>query len=398
MVCFGASITPSLLKPEKDQVVVANPPDLHWQTDNSFVHYHLQVSVERDFATTIINDSTLIAGEFSSLPILTLKKHYWRVRGQTNKKKWSQWSKIYAFTVKVGVIGLTEECNAHDCVVLDSLVLVASGGDCRTVDVSNPENPKVIRRRTMPSHKITYTNGYTYTIGSIPTLIGTYLTIMDVSDPLSPTVHGQLSVRYFFRDLVSAEQYCYVTCPESGLVVVDVADVENPYILSRLHTDRYYGLDKKDDYLLIAVGSEGIVIIDISDPKNPNISGKYKTMNHASDIAIYDTIAYIADQYFVHIINIAQIPAIDSICTFQPISGFARSISVLKNMLCVSTDKTVEIYDVSNVSKPKFIGYIRTVPWKTGMQSYHSPILIAAEDVAYLCAGEKGLMIIKIRH
>jgi hypothetical protein len=388
-----------LLEPSNKLITYANPPDFKWCTDNSYDKYNIQISYDNAFRTIIIDDSTLTECKFTPDIILSLDTCYWRLRGLQENNQWSKWTSTFSFMVKMGVIGVVDSLDARDCLVVDTLVYVASRKGLDVINVANKTNPLHLKHLSMPAQRIEFLNNRIYAMGYIGHLLGFNFTITDVTD--SMVVLGKIKSMLGYFDFLVDSPYCYVTCPESGLVVIDANSVVNPYILSCMfdmqYRPQYYCLDISGDYLLIAAGTHGILIVDISNPENPFVVGSHETPNYAEGIAIYDTLAFVADQYFVYVVNIAQLPLIDSVNAFRSISGFARSVSVSNNILCIQTDKTVEAFDISSLFEPKYLGYIRTVPWFTGIKPYISPRLIVTDDVAYLCAGNKGFMVVQIR-
>ncbi|MGF1557508.1 MAG: LVIVD repeat-containing protein [Flavobacteriaceae bacterium] len=155
-------------------------------------------------------------------------------------------------------------------------------------DISNLDDPKVLEE--------VYTNGVIETIynqGDILFLGGTQgMYIYDITTPDKPTyvsefVHGRAC-----DPVVVDGDYAFVTLrsgntcgdTESGLYIVDVADLTNPTLKKFYEMDDPYGLGIKQEKLFICDGASGLKVFDKSDINNLQL------LNHFKDIVTYDVI------------------------------------------------------------------------------------------------------------
>lgn len=96
---------PVLLSPPSNKEVMGGQPLLDWDTvvcDN----YHLQVSMDSTFSTTIINEQNLTSSQYQTSSLPVNRWHYWRVRAQ-NITGYSGWSNVWRFISNP--IGITNE-------------------------------------------------------------------------------------------------------------------------------------------------------------------------------------------------------------------------------------------------------------------------------------------------
>lgn len=389
--CFWpAPKTPVLVSPKDDEMLTVNPPELQWQAQKGMRRFHLQVSTNKDFSTTIIDISGQYIEKYTALPFFPPGKCYWRVRVQNTKGRWSKWSSVQSFSVSIGVVGFTLDCNAQDCVARDTIVFAACGTGMRIVNVSNKSDPLIIRRYPVAGSKIAYADNNIYIVS------GLFLNVVEVNNPLGPEYQGRCRFHECCYGLITYNRHCYASTQYRGLIVYDISDSKNPYKVDSVPIKYTYGIDRADNFILIASGNIGISIIDISNPEEIKKVGEYDTPNWAGDIAVVGKTALIADQDYVEIVDISQLPNIKRTCLFKPHTGMAREIAGYNNIMYVVTDFSVEIYDISNNSEPIYLGSM--IVFKRGEQPDAQSIgIYAAEGSAYLYTGSNGLYIVKTR-
>jgi hypothetical protein len=76
---------------------VTIPPTLVWNAASGAESYQLQVSTSFTFATTVLNDSTLLATSRSVTGLSGGVSYYWRVRAKNGLGK-GEWSETWTFT------------------------------------------------------------------------------------------------------------------------------------------------------------------------------------------------------------------------------------------------------------------------------------------------------------
>jgi len=93
----AAPAAPTLASPSPDAVHQPVTLTLSWNPAERAEAYHLQVAVTSDFATTIVNDSTLITNVRQVGPLQHNTSYYWRVRAK-NLGGVSAFSEVRRFT------------------------------------------------------------------------------------------------------------------------------------------------------------------------------------------------------------------------------------------------------------------------------------------------------------
>jgi len=101
---------PLLVSPQ-DRTLGESPfTDFSWQEVGNATVYHLQVDSDSQFASVVIDDSTLTSTSYTpQSPLAYSTRYYWRVRagvpGGTSTSKTSTfglWSEVWSFIVAVG--------------------------------------------------------------------------------------------------------------------------------------------------------------------------------------------------------------------------------------------------------------------------------------------------------
>lgn len=87
---------PNLILPSNGSVNIVINPTLKWTQVNGTTNYHLQVSIDSNFSSLVLNDSTIQTNE-KTIQLQSQTKYYWRVRAKNNAG-WSLFSQVWSFT------------------------------------------------------------------------------------------------------------------------------------------------------------------------------------------------------------------------------------------------------------------------------------------------------------
>lgn len=103
----------------------------------------------------------------------------------------------------------------------------------------------------------------------------TRLGILDISNPISPTLIGQTDLlTYTIRNIYVLGDYAYVAAGSGGLRVVDVSTPPNPDEIGFYKPlSDVYLVEATDDYAYIAWDDGELEIVNIPDPANPTPVG-----------------------------------------------------------------------------------------------------------------------------
>lgn len=208
----------------------------------------------------------------------------------------------------------TAPAMTYDIVLKNQFAFIACWWDgFRVVNFSNPDAP------TLAAHAFGWSNGavpgeefcyvqaldiegdYLYLIDYQPfedqATKGLY--IFDISNPESPVFISRFaSLNAKGNDVSVQGNYAYVADGLGGMEVIDVSDVNNPFIAGYVYTpDGSTAIDVDGNYAYVAnyiLG--GVQVADISFPASPFIAGYYQPSGvFALGVTIHGSNAYIAD-------------------------------------------------------------------------------------------------------
>ncbi len=116
--------------------------------------------------------------------------------------------------------------------------------------------------------------------------------IYDITNPAQPGFVSEFQHGTACDPVVVDGNYAYVTlrggnncgATESGLFVIDIADLSNPALLKSYPMDEPYGLGVKDDRVFVCDGSFGLKVFDKSN--TPDLT----QVQHFQDITTFDVI------------------------------------------------------------------------------------------------------------
>lgn len=89
---------PSLLAPLSGSPVADNTPTISWDTNIDYYQYHVQVSSDSDFITTVV-DLVDYGGTSLTTSVLFDGNWYWRVKACDRAGNYGEWSDIWVFKI-----------------------------------------------------------------------------------------------------------------------------------------------------------------------------------------------------------------------------------------------------------------------------------------------------------
>jgi hypothetical protein len=199
-----------------------------------------------------------------------------------------------------------------------------------------------------------------------------YVTVVDVSLPSSPIVRGSVNPPVGWPvGLFVIDTLVYVNNnTSSSFTVINVADVDSPYVLGidvfSRGTPEPKGVFTIDTLVYLASASIGLHIINVSDPANPNMISTFDTPGIAVDLYVRDTLVYLADGDSLQIINVSnpispiRVSAVDmpSTCYDVFVSGNYAYVAVYSNS---GNDGSLQVIDVSDPTSPSIVSSVNTI-------------------------------------
>jgi len=228
------------------------------------------------------------------------------------------------------------------------------------------------------------------------------LKIIDISNPMKPSLLGSISTGKGTTDLVLSNDgtkiyildNIYVT-KEGGLKIIDVVNPKNPILLGSLDTsgNAYEIVISSDNTkVYIADGAEGIKIINVSDSSSPTLLGSFDT-RYAKDLILSndETKIYIADDTEgIKIIDISDPSNITLISSLDTGTTYALAKNNDDTRLYLSDSyKGLQIIDISNLAIPTLIN-------SDDIGSTHNIYFDEKNSMIYMLKRYSGIQLIDI--
>jgi len=214
------------------------------------------------------------------------------------------------------------------------LVPLVAGGPANaagpTADAENVEFVGQVGGRT---NAVAVQGNYAY-IGEGPSL-----TILDITDPASPTVVGRTAHLFgLVSDVAVAGGYAYVAAYGAGLRVVDVSTPSNPTVVGDCDTGGdARGVAVAGGYAYLAVGDAGLCVVDILTPTTPTQVGVCDTPEGSEGVAVAGGYAYIAEGYDgdLQVVNVSD-PTNPTLVGSYDTPGLAKGVAAVGDYVYVA--------------------------------------------------------------
>lgn len=282
-----------------------------------------------------------------------------------------------------------------------SLLFVANGktGGVQIVDVTTPATPHIVGYYDTPgvALRVDAVGNYAYVADSIGGMH-----ILDVSTPVIPTLLGSYTEVEAVSGVHVDGTIAYVSDFFLGLLVLDVSNPATPTLLGS-YTGPYYSenLHLENDLIYMThyipdppydpenphTPDDEIHIVDVSTPTAPTLVGIYKGLEYPENLAVSNSIVYVADgMYGVKIVD-----ATDSSTPFlsgqYPSAEHAKDVVVQGNRAYVAADKKgLFILDVSQPTVPTLLGNYNAIGWIYDVHLH--------EGYTYLATGTNGFSVV----
>ena len=213
---------------------------------------------------------------------------------------------------------------------------------------------------------------------------GGLVRILDVADPTAPTELGVYSSPGSVSGLtlVGALLYVVIEGTGAGFRIVDVTDLHLPVELGAYSSPDYsYQVAVIDTVAYVASRGAGLRIVSIADPSSPTEISFYDTPGDAYGVAVLGATVYLAHGASgLKLIDVST-PASPTEVGIVDTPGFAYGVTVAGSYAYIA-DKGggLRIVDVSNRSTPTEIGFMMTAGVCSGVGAFGGHVYLALED------------------
>ena len=188
---------------------------------------------------------------------------------------------------------------------VDSVLLIGHSTGMKILNFTDPANPVEIGEITISG----YTRGLAVVGNIVYASNSNGLAVIDITDRTSPVEIGSWTVTSDnAEDVLIDGNYAYVANGYNrGLDIVDISDSTNPVGVGSVNAVGVSRrVDKSGDYIFLANNHTGLHIIDVSNPLSPSIEYTWYDGYDVSDVTIVDTVAYVATDLGLQLLNIVD--------------------------------------------------------------------------------------------
>ena len=224
--------------------------------------------------------------------------------------------------------------------------------------------------------------------------LGNVFKIVSFEDPANPYAAGSVILDDMVEDIVwttiSEQTYCIVS--GTSLNIINVTNPITPSLVSTLALSGYgEGLAVSGTYAFVAVGSSGMEVIDISDPANPYsvtvVAGAGS--GYAEGINVSSPYAYLANGANFSIMDISTPTEPTLLGSIEDAGGdWIQDVNVISNYAYVCAWGTgIDVVNISNPSEPTFV---------TTLSNPLNADIMFDGNYGYIASREYGLTVIDV--
>jgi len=268
---------------------------------------------------------------------------------------------------------------------INDLCYLGAGNALQVLDVADPDSPILLGQISLPGivEDVFVIDDLAYIADDDGGLI-----IADISNPLQIERLGQLTFSDDAFGIFVDGDYAYIAGLNAGFIIVDISDPYSPVQLSSFPVEwAALNVDVEDNIACVACGYGGLYILDVSNPENPYQLGLVDEQDRwAYDVKMDGDYAYMAYSLYsggggLKTINISNSQIIGDLF----LSHSLRRIDYDSNFVfAASRNGGMFIIDVINPNYPYVIG---------GWQYGYGENIAYNNEIIYLCGSEEGLRI-----
>ena len=225
---------------------------------------------------------------------------------------------------------------------------------------------------------------------------GSFLEVVDVSNPHLPEKLGKVLLPTSVRDVDISGTLAYVADSYFGLQIVDVSDPKIPFqVGSYSDTQRVEAITVQGKYAYLADTHEGLRIIDVSDPEHPWEVSCFDSGGFPQDVAYRDGLIYLATWDGVWIVDVTDPGYPNPVGSIEPGAyyGFESVTFHGDYAYCAAGQGGLRAFDVTNPVLPILVGSYNVMDEARDLDIFTNP---DGDVFAVVATAHSGLRIIDI--
>lgn len=184
-------------------------------------------------------------------------------------------------------------------------------------------------------------------------------TVEVVVDIFEAAALSVLNIPGYANNIDVSGNYAYIASGANGLTIVDISDKLSPQIVSVLDTPGTT-IDVKvvADTVFLADGESGLQIVDVSDRSSPALVATFDTLGVAQDIQVESGFAFIAcGEYGLSIVNISDINAPIETAILSGL-GVTKGVDVREGVVVIGGSHGLHFVDITDKYSPNLLSSI----------------------------------------
>ncbi|HED40633.1 MAG TPA: hypothetical protein ENJ13_09420, partial [Chromatiales bacterium] len=167
--------------------------------------------------------------------------------------------------------------------------------------------------------------------------------IIENNDTNGLMIRGQLDIAA--SRVVTNGDYAYLAAGEGGLVIVDIKDLSNPRIVSRVTSPGFVSdVDINGNIAYLALGEAGVLTVDVTDPSNPVVTEGMEALgDFRVDVVLADDFSAITGGIGDSIIQVTP-DVVLKIHEVDPQSRILDQDALLNNRIIVRFNKAIDLW------------------------------------------------------
>ncbi len=216
------------------------------------------------------------------------------------------------------------------------------------------------------------------------------LNVLNIANPAAPALVGNCSTPGHSIDLTVSGNHAYIADGPSGLQIIDISVPSAPNLIGGYVTPDYaYDVAISGNHAFVASGGGGLVTIDITNPASPSPMGSYASLGMVQGIDVSWNYAYLASDYWgLEIVDISD--------PYNPtfVAGIefdiAMDVAVSGDYAYLANDFGLRIVNIANPIAPFYVGYVPSQPLSSAWA------VDISGDHAFMASGSGGLQVVDI--
>lgn len=209
---------------------------------------------------------------------------------------------------------------------------------------------------------------------------------------------SQFATSGYAQDVVVKDDYAYIAQGEGGLMIVNIADANNPQAVSTTSEGvRGYSakIAMKDSVIYLGAGSFGVTVLNVADKERPQVTASNLSMKPARSLHVMGDYLFTAiSEQGVKISKISY-PTQPDIRGGMSTSGYAQGVATTIDsnyLFVVCGEMGLSIFNIRDFQEG--FGNYPLTGWGDTPGYAEAVTILDSESLAFMACGTSGLQIV----